>query len=537
MIKQSNRHLINQNNQQGQNQQTISKSKLNFMKNVRGFGSFLNNSSNYWAGTIQNTLCNCARDDDIIKSEIEESENKNIQSGNNNLFKVTNINNQINDINKEVYTKEWTNEENEILIQQYFKLGNKNLRKLSELIKTKSTQQINYRIKKLELKAKMRSFTRQDDLKIIELVEIYGTNWEIISKNFPDFSAEMLEERYNNKLDPKLKRTKFSEEEDEKIVALYSKYGNNWKEIASYFPDRNANMIKNRFYSFLKKKNNIQGVNSSDKTSSYIESSSIITTSNNDLLINSNDNFKFQYNNINLNNDDIKMDNQDENDHIKNDLKYKDTRIEKILSLNDDFYSNTNIFLNRVNSHNSEGSGNKDLNNPNYFDKFNETYQKIFSSNSLYNMDLNDSNNSNDINNNLNNMSDDDNDNNLLLEKNKNKEKEKLFNQSQKLEEILKKIDSYDYNFKNINSNIIKDNNLFNDLIQKKENLTNYQHHLNNKLQNLKNNYSNSEENIKDLLEINDILLKLISVSKLKIVINKKLNEIENGDTEDIIMD
>ena len=231
------------------------------------------------------------------------------------------------------------------------------------------------------------------------------------------------------------------------------------------------------------------------------------------------------------------MDNQDENDHIKNDLKYKDTRIEKILSLNDDFYSNTNIFLNRVNSHNSEGSGNKDLNNPNYFDKFNETYQKIFSSNSLYNMDLNDSNNSNDINNNLNNMSDDDNDNNLLLEKNKNKEKEKLFNQSQKLEEILKKIDSYDNNFKNINNNIINDNNLFNDLIQKKENLTNYQHHLNNKLQNLKNNYSNTSDNIKDLLEINDILLKLISISKLKLIINKKLNEIENGNTEDITMD
>ena len=91
MIKQSNKHLINQNIQQGQNQQTISKSKLNFMKNVRGFGAFLNNSSNYWAGTLQNTLCNCARDDDIIKSEIEESENKNIQSGNNNLFKVTNM--------------------------------------------------------------------------------------------------------------------------------------------------------------------------------------------------------------------------------------------------------------------------------------------------------------------------------------------------------------------------------------------------------------------------------------------------------------
>ena len=54
-----------------------------------------------------------------------------------------------------------------------------------------------------------------------------------------------------------------------KIITLYLKYGNKWKEIACYFPDRNANMIKNRFYSFLKKKNNIQGINSIDKSSSF----------------------------------------------------------------------------------------------------------------------------------------------------------------------------------------------------------------------------------------------------------------------------
>ena len=81
----------------------------------------------------------------------------------------------------------------------------------------------------------MRSFTRQDDLKIIELLEIYGKNWDLIEKNFTDFTSEMLEERYYNKLDPKLKRTKFTEEEDEKIITLYLKYGNKWKEISCYF--------------------------------------------------------------------------------------------------------------------------------------------------------------------------------------------------------------------------------------------------------------------------------------------------------------
>ena len=521
--------MKNQNNQQ--NQSSVAKSRLNFMKNVRGISSFLNNSSNFWINSIQNTLCNCSRDENIIKNEIEESHNN--YNINNNLFKVTNQNSKNENLNKN-YTKEWTNEENEILMEQYFKLGNRNLKKLSELLKTKSTQQINYRIKKIESKNKMRSFTRQDDLKIIELVEKFGINWEIISKNFPDFSPEILEERYYNKLDPKLKRTKFTEEEDEKIVALYSKFGNNWKEIAFYFPDRNANMIKNRFYSFLKKKNNIHGINSFDKTNSFIESSSMITSSNNDLINDNqnNENIKFQYNNINSNTNNLKEDiiMENESDQKKKSFNNYDNY------LNDDFYTNQNIInLNRVESINSGNSGNNNINNPNYFDKFNEAYQKVFSSKSSNHFNLNDSGNSNDFNNS---HIDNDNDQNLLLQNNNFEEKEKLFCESQRLEELLKKIDSYDNDNKiNINVNFIKDNNLYNDLIQKKEKLNNYQIYLNKKLNNKKDNYSNSNSDIKELLEINDILLKLISVSKLKIIVNKKLNDIENSYEEDITMD
>ena len=60
---------------------------------------------------------------------------------------------------------------------------------------------------------------------------------------------------------------------------------------------------------------------------------------------------------------------------------------------------------------------------------------------------------------------------------------------------------------------------------------------MNKNLNNKKDNYSNSKSDIKELLEINDILLKLISVSKLKIIVNKKLNDIENSYEEDITMD
>lgn len=39
-------------------------------------------------------------------------------------------------------------------------------------------------------------------------------------------------------LDPNLKKAPFTKEEDEKILELVEKFGNKWTEIASYFPNR-----------------------------------------------------------------------------------------------------------------------------------------------------------------------------------------------------------------------------------------------------------------------------------------------------------
>ena len=406
------------------------------------------------------------------------------------------------------------------------------------LLQSKSIQQINYRIKKIELKNKVRSFTRQDDLKIIELVEIYGLNWVAIANNFPGFKAEALEERYYNKLDPKLKRTKFTEEEDEKIINLYLKLGNNWKEISNYFEDRNANMIKNRFYSFLKKKRNIQTyANSSSYLSDKDLSSASIVSSNsvnndNDLLKDINNDIKFEFNNL----DEFNDNNNNNNNYnpFLNNKFFIDDNI-KVVPLNDDYYySNNNINYHKDfsnNSSNGSSANNKNISS----EKFNQTFLKVF------NNKFDDDNNNNDNNH----MNIDENE--LLINyENNNEEKEQLLNESQRLEEILSKIDKINNNNNNINNNYninnninidnnnmnIEENNnddkiLYNDLIKYNNKINNIQILLKKKLYLLKENQD--DFNKEKITEINDVLLKLISIGKAKIMINLKLKDLQKN--------
>jgi len=56
------------------------------------------------------------------------------------------------------------------------------------------------------------------------------------------------------KLDPNVKNSKFTEEEDTLIIKLHEEYGSKWFEISRQFKNRNAKMIKKRFQSYLKYK-------------------------------------------------------------------------------------------------------------------------------------------------------------------------------------------------------------------------------------------------------------------------------------------
>ena len=66
-------------------------------------------------------------------------------------------------------------------------------------------------------------------------------------------NGKQIRERFINKLDPRIKNEDWTEEEDRKVLELYSKIGSKWSEISKLIPGRPENKIKNRFYSFIQK--------------------------------------------------------------------------------------------------------------------------------------------------------------------------------------------------------------------------------------------------------------------------------------------
>ena len=497
---------------------SFSKSKLSFIKNIKNFSSLLNTSSSYWNNAVTNSFCSCSsREEQLPLSTTKHS-----------LFKVTSQPSpQIS------YTKEWNKHELELLMSSYYKNKIKNWKQLSQLIQTKSPQQCCYKIKKYEEKAKMKDFSRQDEMKLIELVNKYGKDFNTISTFFPGYTPLSLEERYVNKLDPKLKRTKFSEDEDERIIMLYNKYGNNWKEISKGFPDRSANMIKNRFYSFLRKKYNIKS-----NASSYSNSAG----SGNGSYVDTNCSIFMNYNELIL--EDLN-DNNNNNNH-NGDLCFKYNELPMIVE-NESNNSYSNILLKEDNyeyNNNYHGNNNNNNNNNTSTEIIDETLQKIFPNQPHKDFSFDSGSSGNNImigpfkdkdsnNNNSHNDEDDKvlNNNNNVNESDTLKQAEKLFYESQQLEDILEQINQMKLKDDNNNRNL-EGNNQYNYLLNNSKVMNDQQKELKQKLQKLKSECNvliqENKSYIPVLIEINETLLQLINLSKVRLMNTKQINELND---------
>ncbi|GKV41298.1 hypothetical protein SLEP1_g48847 [Rubroshorea leprosula] len=66
--------------------------------------------------------------------------------------------------------------------------------------------------------------------------------------------------RWINYLRPDLKRGGFSETEEDQIIQLHAQLGNRWSKIASHFPGRTDNEIKNHWNTRIKKKLKLLGI-------------------------------------------------------------------------------------------------------------------------------------------------------------------------------------------------------------------------------------------------------------------------------------
>lgn len=101
---------------------------------------------------------------------------------------------------------------------------------------------------------KRKRWTSEEDELVLLLIEKYGRMWAFIASFLEGRTGKQIRERYFNQLDPKIIKSKFTAKEDEEICRLYEQFGPKWLHISKFLEGRTENSIKNRYYSFLRKK-------------------------------------------------------------------------------------------------------------------------------------------------------------------------------------------------------------------------------------------------------------------------------------------
>lgn len=153
--------------------------------------------------------------------------------------------------------KKWTSIEDNILRKAILYYGPKNWQQISYCLDGRNNSQCFHRwMKGINPKIKRNKWSFEEDLTLGVALRIYGNKkWSKIANHLNGRTDIQCRERFCNILDPNLEEVEWKSAEDIKLLSLYEKYGNKWSKIAKEFGNRTDNTCWRRWKYLISVKN------------------------------------------------------------------------------------------------------------------------------------------------------------------------------------------------------------------------------------------------------------------------------------------